>query len=320
MYQSRLESNKDENIKTYSEYINKLASNIPESVIDLSQPRKRSRVPTQVFSEFLTNREQGDWAETLVTHTLSITLEDFVPVKYGKTDNIIAGEEGFKEFYIKYQDELDLIGKRPDTLIFPKESIQGLSSDLSGLSLEELSQIVPKALLGLEIRSSSFLSKRYEEAAKRGEINGGRKFLSFTPKIEDLLVVIKWISTYNVPHYYCQVFFDAVYAISFHKILEIINDTLNKNKLFYIETNEKNQQKRTIHLNINQGFHIGDIKDLPKHSSVAKELGRGRMLHHVKFEGGKLEVDEDGIRSLLLDAKKMKNGDFDCSYERLRIL
>ena len=36
-------------------------------------------------------------------------------------DDIIAGDENFKEFYEEYQNELDEIGKRPDILIFDKK-------------------------------------------------------------------------------------------------------------------------------------------------------------------------------------------------------
>ena len=42
-----------------------------------------------------------------------------------------------------------------------------------------------------------------------------RDYLSITPKVEDIKVVYKWIETFNVPHFYFQVFFDKVYGISF---------------------------------------------------------------------------------------------------------
>lgn len=42
-----------------------------------------------------------------------------------------------------------------------------------------------------------------------------RDYLSITPKVEDIKVVYKWIETFNVPHFYFQVFFDKVFGISF---------------------------------------------------------------------------------------------------------
>ncbi len=316
MYQSTLYkkehiANESNSTEIYSQYINHLASNIPNTIKDFSHPRKRSSTPTQANSEFLSNREQGDWAEIFLTNAISSALVDFIPIKYGKTDNIVAGEKGFKEFYKSYQDELDKIGKRPDILIFPKDVTQYLPKDISRFDYESFNKIVPDALLGMEIRSSSFLCKKYEEAVNRGEVNGKRKFLGFTLKVEDLHVVLKWISQFNVPHYYAQVFFDSVYVIPFYKMLQIIINPINKNKLFTVERNTKNQLKTTIHININQGLCLGDVDVPPQHSSASRELARGRVLYHVKFEGGNLRVDQGGIREMLSDAARMKNGDFE---------
>ena len=35
--------------------------------------------------------------------------EKYVAVKYGRDDDIVAGEDGFKKFYDEYQNELDEI-------------------------------------------------------------------------------------------------------------------------------------------------------------------------------------------------------------------
>jgi hypothetical protein len=300
-------------VTTYSEYVRQIASEIPRSIVDLTQPRRRSRPPTQAFSEFATHREQGDWAETLVTRALA-SFADYDVVKYGKTDAIMAGEEGFKEFYERYQDELDTIGKRPDVLIFDNKTLpKEFPRDISGLGLDQLSKIVPKASAGFEIRSSSFLSKKYRQAMQREGRTSGRTFLSFTPKVEDLLVVLKWIDTYNVPHYYVQVFFDAAFVIPFHKILQLISDPANKDTVFTIEKNEKNQLKTTIHLDIDQGLHLGDIVIPPEHYSAAKELNRGRMLYYVRFKGAKLEIKRDILDQVIKEARQMVQGNFGAS-------
>lgn len=82
------------------------------------------RVPTSVSSEFITNKEQGDWAENLVFQVINSSNSNYIAVHYGKDDDISAGDPGFKEFYEKYQDELNTIGKRPDILIFKRQDIQ----------------------------------------------------------------------------------------------------------------------------------------------------------------------------------------------------
>lgn len=147
---------------TYVEKINSLISNINTSLVDFDEGRLRSTPPTQVSSEFLTNKEQGDWAERTLMRGINEYSSNYVAVKYGKNDNIIAGEDGFKNFYENYQDELDTVGKRPDLLIFKKADFKYPATDISSLSLETLDKIVPKALCGIEVRSSAFLIDKYE--------------------------------------------------------------------------------------------------------------------------------------------------------------
>ena len=76
-----------------------------------------------------------------------------------------------------------------------------------------------------------------------------RDYLSITPKVEDIKVVYKWIETFNVPHFYFQVFFDKVYGISFEQILEIISDSNNESVIFSVEKDTGNQNKTTIKIN-----------------------------------------------------------------------
>lgn len=282
------------NVTKYSKKIDQIKKNIPKEIVDISITRSKGRTPTQAFSEFLTNREQGDWAEDIVRKFTSV-ISGYKIVKYGKTDNVNAGDAGFATFYQKYQDELDTIGKRPDVLIFKTEECN--KDDISGLTFKEHEKLVPKALMGWEIRSSSYLVNEY----KPGKTSK-RQFLSFTVKKEDIIIVLKWITTYGVPHYYIQVFFDKVYVISFKKILEIISDKNNKNKIFFIEKNQKNQMKHTIHIDISQGMCLGDINVLPTHASERKKLAAGRLLHYIKFSGGNIIIDKKTLSYIFKEA------------------
>lgn len=148
---------------TYKDTINQLAQQVRPSLVNFSAPRVRSSPPTQASSEFITNREQGDWAERLVLQAINKTTRNFVAVQYGRADQYVAGEPGFEEFYEFYQNELDAIGKRPDLLIFRVEDYDyDWSFNISRLPPDILDQIVPKAVAGLEIRSSSFLIEQYD--------------------------------------------------------------------------------------------------------------------------------------------------------------
>jgi hypothetical protein len=257
-------------------------------------------------SQFLINREQGDWAEKQILDNLAGIRSDIIPVRYGRTDEIVAGEPGFAEFYERYQDELDTIGKKPDTLLFKQADFDGTDNDISRLSKEDQEGFVRNALAALEVRSSSYLVKDYREYMRTSKKRRKRDWLSYTVKVEDLAIVLKWIETYRIPHFYVQVFFDSIYAIPFHRILEILTDLHNKNKIYTLERNAKNQFKSTIHIDIAQGWKLGEVCSMPQPVAEARKLERGRMLFYVKFREGASEIDGTVFDEMIRTAEALK--------------
>lgn len=148
---------------TYIDIIERIISEISTTIVDFSAERVRGSAPTQVSSEFLTNKEQGDWAEKTLVNGINNYSNKYVAVKYGRDDDIVAGDENFKEFYEEYQKELDEIGKRPDILIFDKMDYPYDTYNISHFDREELDKIVPLAKCGIEVRSSAFLFDKYEK-------------------------------------------------------------------------------------------------------------------------------------------------------------
>lgn len=364
----------------YYEKIRNLTKNVLPDLVDFNLPRDLARTPTQASSNFITNKEQGDWAENLITRAINETSNNFVAVKYGKSDNTVAGEEGFDIFYQNFQHELDTIGKRPDLLIFHKNDFDiTLGDDISQIPHHQITDYVKKAIAGIEVRSSAFLIDQYEFAmqtrtAKCVEIalltkskilenysdllshpsrqsyidilHGisentlsitdfrvpswsssdrlielknhfrilkdaikeiqKRDYLSITPKVEDIKVVYKWIETFNIPHFYFQVFFDKVYGISFEQILEIISDSDNEGVIFSVESDTKNQNKTTIKINSKSGVQIASKVEEPVHQSVRKEMNRGRLLFYVTFKGGTAYLDIENLCKIL----GIKNDEF----------
>ncbi|RXK87604.1 AccI family restriction endonuclease [Chlorobaculum sp. 24CR] len=115
------------------------------------------RPPTMASSEFLTNKEQGDWAENIVQSAINENDLGLLAVQYGRSESLAAGDEGFEAFYASYQDELNEIGKRPDILVFERSKFPtGVPDTLSD-------EIVSSAIAAIEVRSSSFLADRYAE-------------------------------------------------------------------------------------------------------------------------------------------------------------
>ena len=355
----------------YKNIINNICKNIHTGLIDFSEPRSEASMPTQANSEFITNKQQGDWAEDVIFRAINQYSSNIVAVRYGKSDDLVAGDVGFETFFNAYQKELDTIGKRPDLLLFRKSDYDSnLGSDISHLDSREIGEYVSKAIAGIEVRSSAFLINKYTQEAnrivqentyhalafrnqilseyadlleqKRPEIipvlrqldetsvrslsfrtptwrssqrlqelssllSGikqclkiiqKRNSLSITPKVEDLKVVHKWIMTYNVPHFYVQVFFDRVYGISFQHILELISNPELEDDKYFIEQDTKNQNKTTIKIPSQDGFCLAQTVDEPHHESVRKELNKGRLLFYVKFDGGAAYLDKNNFDSL----------------------
>jgi len=203
---------------SYSERISKLTGLVNSEIVDFSLPRDEAHMPTQASSEFITNKEQGDWAEELLFKAINEAAENYIVVRYGKSDNLVAGDEHFDEFYAQYQEELDTIGKRPDLLIFKKSDyLPQLGTDISKLPHnEELSAYVKKAVAGIEVRSSAFLMDKYEEAIRqqrnanihraielRSEILNNYTHLLSDPKRASYLTILNNLDE------------DSIHAISF---------------------------------------------------------------------------------------------------------
>lgn len=358
---------------TYFDELREITKIIPDTIVDFSIPRDRTSPPTQASSNFITNKEQGDWAEDLIFRAINETSKNYVAVRYGKSDDLVAGEIGFDEFYTEFQDELDTIGKRPDLLVFRKSDFdEELGHDISKLKHSQITDYVKKAIAGLEIRSSAFLIDKYEgEMQERKKIHletalsikdkiinefsdvfehpkkkpyldilksineetinaisfrrpswnsterlqeltqlfkdlkdnisisQKRDYLSITPKVEDIKVVYKWAETFNVPHYYFQVFFDKSYGISFKNILTLITDSEKEGEHYEISKDIKNQNKTTIKINTRHTNQVAYKILEPEHKSVRREMGRGRLLFYVSFEKGTAYLDIDSLKSLL---------------------
>ena len=75
----------------YYDKIRESIQAVPTTIINWEIERKRGKPPTQAFSEFLTNREQGDWAENLVLKAINSNSKNFNGFKYVKSENFVAG-------------------------------------------------------------------------------------------------------------------------------------------------------------------------------------------------------------------------------------
>lgn len=249
---------------------------------------KTPRAPTSAHSNFLINRQVGDWTETLLRISFDKQFHEFKAIKYGAGGNLVAGEEGFKGMFQDYHNEIKAIGKRPDLLIFDRNTISNLKlpDDISELEPTPLAEIAKKAIAGLEVRSSKYLAAQYRKVKQKEQ--------SFTPKLEDIPILTHWIAEHGISCFYVQVFFDEVHMISFETILQIIQDTGDK----YIDQKERNQMKKTFYLPVTLGIQIGQIVNPPVWKAEQKCTADGRIIPYAIPENGQMELRKDLVELL----------------------
>jgi hypothetical protein len=233
----------------------------------------------------------GDWAEALIQGEINRKLRGYKAVKYGRAGRITAGDPSFPQFFDEYHEELASNGKRPDLLIFQDDvwkevgRIVNYLEDISELGWRKLPQIASRATLGIEIRSSKYYAIEFERKTGKPQ--------SFTPKLEDLPIVMRWIVVHKVPFFFVQVFFDCAYIISFEKILNIIGKTGK----YYIEQVERNQRKSTFYIPLSEGVMIGLFKKEPSWEGRVQKREDGRIEPYVVPRDGELDLNIDILRN-----------------------
>lgn len=187
-------------------------------------PTKRPYVPVDANSNFLGNRALGDWAESTLSNLIDDGIEGFVPAQYGDSNEIAAGDDGFKEYYLGQLEATRVFGKRPDLLVYRRDSCPARGI-FSGVSVSESEEISKSASVAVEVRSSKFKALKYMRVRADEKLAGkkvDRDCPSFTVKVEDLIIVYRWMERFQVPQIYAQVFLDSIFAINFLDIFEII--------------------------------------------------------------------------------------------------
>lgn len=251
--------------------------------------------PSFADSKFQAEQALGDWAEGGLAAALNEALPDHRAVAYGFSSKIIAGEDGFKEHYVKGIEDTCTYGKRADLLIVKRDS--PMPDDVSNMETVELAGAVADALGAIEVRSSRMESKVHA-AYVAAQLAAGKKVttpeLNFTVKVEDLIKVYRWIEVHDKPQLYAQVFLDAVYAIGIREILGYIASA----KKLKID-NPQRSRKYTIMVPISAGHRVGDVAEYPKFEVIDRLTKNGRHDIYARPVGGRVTVDGNLICDLL---------------------
>ncbi|MBI4660309.1 MAG: AccI family restriction endonuclease [Verrucomicrobia bacterium] len=258
---------------------------------------RKPTVPTDARSEFLANRAMGDWAEQRLAEAIVRVCPEWKVSQYGETNRIAAGHPDFRASYLTGLEQTRQFGKRPDLLVLPVAA--AVDANLSARSQAETEALVRQAVAAIEVRSSKFEALTYMAVRKRQRDAGrssGRETPSFTVKVEDLVIVYRWLERHHVPESYCQVFFDSVFAINFLDIFAIVASGSG----FTVETPEKSQEKATIMIPITSGVQIGRATQIPTFAAEHRVTELGRHDAYVVPCGGGFQLDAAATRRILL--------------------
>lgn len=265
-------------------------------------PDTASRVPTDARSEFLANRAMGDWAENLLANALRVTCQGWQVSHFGETNSIAAGHQDFRNHYLKGLEEVRLYGKRPDLLLFDKYKTPNITENLSILDFDMIDQIANYAIGSIEVRSSKFDALTYMTVRTK-QRESGKKVLrgapSFTVKVEDLVIVYRWLERKRSPQAYFQVFFDSVFAINVLDIFNLIGSGFGLKNGIVIETPANSQGKATIMIPITLGTQVGTVITAPELETEHKITELGRHDAYVKPVGGSLVLDAAAVRQVM---------------------
>ncbi len=258
----------------------------------------KPRIPVDANSNFLGNRAMGDWAEAVLKDLLVGNSSRFQPIHYGDSNQIAAGDDGFKEYYLGELEATRVFGKRPDLLLYSTEiALEG--NEFRKKTVTEAEVLTRNALAAIEVRSSKFKALQYmrvREGEREAGVKVDRSCPSFTVKVEDLIIVYRWMERFQVPESYAQVFFDSIFGINFLQVFEVIGSGQG----FKIETPRQSQEKATIMIPITSGSRIAVCSEPPEFRTEIRETRLGRVDAFVAPVGGKFVLDPLALDRVLL--------------------
>ena len=287
-------------LNDYARNVTELADQLPPKIKRLYPSKPGSHPPSDASSNFMINRNLGDWGEGLVRDSIDASTTGHFAVKYGRSGDLIAGDPQFKEKWKEYAIELFTNGKRPDVLVFSNGSYKLDTRDISESKDADIQDLVRLATLGIEVRSSNFSAKKY----KRG-VTSKFDTLTFTVKIEDIPLIVRWVQRTGVPHMYLQVPIDDTYAMGFEKALGIM--VHGKEGIDYIVDKPSKSGKPTVRVPFTHGKHVGDIVGGPTLIPTRKDYPNGRVVFAVAFKDGKLAPEATTWNEIISNAERLKS-------------
>ncbi len=254
------------------------------------------KTPQLARSAFLQNRAMGDWAEALAYSAL--VDAGLAVTHYGASDDIQAGDDGFPLFFKEQIAAVRQQGKRPDLLVADAGTV--LPQRIDRLGAAERDAYLEQCFAAIEVRSSKYKALQYIRVKAERKANKARSVgqlsPNFTVKVEDLVILYRWVELHLLPQAYLQIFFDSAFAINVLRIFELIAEWP---KDLDLVKPTRSQDKPTIFIPITYGKQVGDMQAMPTFHAQTRESPLGQVEAYVVPLGGKLVIDRNLLLGIL---------------------
>lgn len=277
-------------------------------------------------SDFLMRWSQGVWSEKRLIEAVNQTTE-FVAIPYGPSGTAPTGN--VREFEL-YFERLESAGlgqiKRPDILIFHARDKLGVEKDIAeaGGILELpfrseddkcMKEILNRAIIAVECENSLWRGRRMPDfetpmrPQKRLGGNLGLKKNAVLPNIiikeEDREPLRQWQRSHGVPIHVWHIFFDLAFGLAFDRAEELIANHLTAPTVQTFQAPGGATTKKTIYKHYyHYGYPLGTSIEEPRLLPACVEDKNGHILPYVTFDGGRLHLSEQALRTLRATAAK----------------
>lgn len=279
-------------------------------------------------SDFLMRWSQGRWSEHRIRDAIDQTGR-FFSLPYGPSSVAPEDPREFERYFDRLDNANPEASKRPDLLVFEARHRTvindflrkvGGEEELPFIGEDELEAILRHAILAIECENSLWIAKQMPDyGAKLRPLPrlGGREGLpknAIVPTIivkeEDRAPLKNWQEKHKVPIHIWHVFYDLAFGIALDKVDQLIAQGLVERQLQTFQapsgpTTQKHVYKVIYHYAYQVGHSVEEPKIVPE-MIVDKN---GHVLPYVRFEGGRMVLDEQVIHLLEALAKGESNGE-----------
>lgn len=239
----------------------------------------------------------GDWAEETLKNTINGQQTIHQALHYGDTNELAAGDDLFQAYYLSELESTRVYGKRPDLLLYDISKLPAKDA-LADKPISDTEELAKLAAAAIEVRSSKFKAIQYMRVREEERTNGKkgvRLCPSFTVKVEDLIIVYRWMERFRVRQSYVQVFLDSIFGINFLNVFELIGEGKN----IVIEKPKQSQEKATIMIPITFGHQIASCVKPPQFQMRIQETRLGRVDAFVAPDEGEFVLNDEMLNTVL---------------------